>query len=102
MKCRTKLIIGLVVSLFFISSIAVSQNIIKGKVIDKITKEPLELAVINNENALKNTLTDKQGNFILKKSSKDSLEILISFIGYTSQQIKIKPGNTPITIELEK
>ena len=47
-----------------------AQNVIKGIVIDKITREPLELAVINNGNNSRNTLTNKEGKFILKTVSK--------------------------------
>ncbi|HEY4877110.1 MAG TPA: carboxypeptidase-like regulatory domain-containing protein, partial [Puia sp.] len=96
---RNKLIIGL---LCFICSNCFAQNIIKGKVIDKITLEPLELAVINNETTGKNTLTDKQGNFILKSTASDSLNIFISFIGYKSQQIKIESQTSSLIIKMEK
>ncbi|HSZ84726.1 MAG TPA: TonB-dependent receptor, partial [Puia sp.] len=97
---RNKLIIGL---LCFVCSNCFAQNIIKGKVIDKITQEPLELAIINNETTGKNMLTDKQGNFILKSAARDSLNILISFIGYRSQQIKIAAAHTSsLIIEMEK
>ena len=102
MKYRTTLIIGLVGCLFFISSFAFSQNIIRGNVIDKITKEPLELAVINNEGTGKNIFTDKHGNFILKKAANDSSTIFVSFIGYKSQQIKIKPSQKSVLVEMEK
>ncbi len=102
MKYRAILIIELVTGLFFISSFAFSQNIIRGNVIDKITKEPLELAVINNEGTGKNIFTDKHGNFILKKAANDSSTIFVSFIGYKSQQIKIKPSQKSVLVEMEK
>ena len=102
MKYRATLIIGLVAGLFFISPVTFSQTIIKGNVIDKITKEPLELAVINNESTEKNTFTDKHGNFILKKAANDSSTIFISFIGYKSQQIKINPSQKSVLVEMEK
>ena len=37
------------------------QTMLKGRVIDKLTREPLELAVVANTNTLKKTLTDKEG-----------------------------------------
>lgn len=83
------------------SSLLYSQNILKGKVVDKLTKEPLELAVITNARTLKNALTDKEGRFIFKNVMADD-SLTISFIGYTSKKIKAGPSKAPLTIQLEK
>src|SRR5579863_5934876 len=97
---RNKLIIGL---LCIVCSSGFAQNIIKGKVIDKITQEPLEMAVINNETTGKNILTDKQGNFVLKQAGGDSTAILVSFIGFKTKKVKIAVAQTAsLIIELEK
>jgi carboxypeptidase-like protein/TonB-dependent receptor-like protein len=83
------------------SSPLYSQNIFKGKVIDKTTKEPLELAVVTDARTSKNVMTDKEGKFVFKNlSTEDSLTI--SFIGYTSKKIKAEPSNELLTIQLEK
>jgi hypothetical protein len=95
---RNTFIIG---SLFFICSNCFAQNIIKGKVIDKITKEPLELAVVSDANTLNNTLTNRDGKFILKNIHADD-SITISFIGYAPQKIKIDSVNSMLNIQLEK
>ena len=50
--------IVLIVSLSF--SRAFAQTIIHGKVIDEITREPLEQVVLNNFKTFKSTLTDRQ------------------------------------------
>jgi hypothetical protein len=42
---------------------AYGQMVVHGKVIDRLTREPLELAVVTNARTLKNTLTDKDGQF---------------------------------------
>ena len=82
-------------------SISYSQPIIKGKVIDVVTKEPLELAVVQNDKSSGNTLTDKDGSFILKNvSAADS--ITISFIGYASQTIRPDPDHASLIIQLQK
>ncbi len=78
-----------------------AQNVFKGGVVDKLTRAPLELAVVTDANTMTNTLTDKEGNFILKNiNPADSL--IVSFIGYTSQ--KINPGfsRNGFVVELEK
>ncbi len=78
-----------------------AQPILKGKVIDKYTRQPLEYAVIGTGGNGKNTLTDPQGNFqIAVRDSDDSL--LVSFVGYRSQSVKPgRPGH-PILIEMER
>ena len=98
--CLNKMVslIIVVVILSSFSSIH-AQSVIKGKVIDKITKEPLEAALVTNTQTFNNTITDKEGNFTLKNiHSKDS--VAVYFIGYQSQKIKVITDN--VVIELEK
>src|SRR5580700_8983878 len=53
--------------LSFLSFMTVhAQQKISGKVIDKITREPLEMAVVSDPTTKQNTLTDKDGKFVLK------------------------------------
>jgi len=73
------------------SSIIYSQALIKGKVVDKMTREPLELAVVTNERTLKNVVTDKDGNFVLRNAAAED-SLTISFIGYRSQKTIIEPS----------
>jgi TonB dependent receptor/CarboxypepD_reg-like domain/TonB-dependent Receptor Plug Domain len=94
------------VSLFFFFLILCSsghaQIVVRGKVIDKITREPLELAVITEPKTTRNTLTDKQGNFIFKNASPDTY-LTVSYIGYSSSTIKIDAGHQgPLIVQLEK
>ena len=73
-------------------------NVVKGKVLDKITHEPVESAVVIDKTG--NTeVTDKNGKFILHNVKGDSLIVLL--IGYQSQHVIIVKGK-PIIIELEK
>jgi TonB-dependent Receptor Plug Domain/CarboxypepD_reg-like domain len=85
----------------FLSPAAYSQYTVSGKVIDAFTKEPLEFAAITNSTGKIAVLTDHQGNFILKRPSKDTTNITISFMGYKSRSMNLKPG-TPAVIRLEK
>ena len=78
-----------------------AQSVIRGRVIDKSSKEPLELAIITNLQTHKNVLTDKEGRFILRNiSAKDSISI--SFIGYQTLAIELMPGDKQTVIQLEK
>ncbi|HXB44080.1 MAG TPA: carboxypeptidase-like regulatory domain-containing protein [Puia sp.] len=97
-----KIILTSIIIIPLLSSFRVSgQSTIRGKVVDQITNEPLESAVITNARSLKNTLTDKQGYFMLKNLIiEDSFSI--SFIGYRSKKIKMASDNANLTIQLEK
>jgi hypothetical protein len=87
--------------LLFSFSIIKGQTIIKGNVIDRITKEPLEMAVVTNANSLTNTMTDRDGRFLLKNvRSTDSL--FVSFIGYQPKKIKVDLSRNLVIIQLEK
>ncbi len=83
------IVIALVIPTFFTTLTA--QTTISGKVIDAISRQPLESAVVQLAgNANSNTLTDKYGNFFLTATSVNQPTITISFVGY-------KPVNTVIT-----
>ncbi len=101
MKYSHRHIITFILSLFVLAT-AYAQVTIKGKVVDKVTREPLELAIVSDIKTEKNTLTDKEGSFMLKNVG-DASSISISFIGYTSKQVYVEKGNhKPLVIELEK
>lgn len=77
------------------------QSTVKGRVIDKTTKEPLELAVVNIKKNEEKILTDRNGNFALKNLlAGDS--ITVSFIGYKSATVAAGSNNKLITVQLEK
>lgn len=84
-----------------LSPAAHSQYSVSGKVIDASTKEPLELAAITGSGGKITVLTDRQGNFMLKRPSADTTTITISYMGYGSQHKTVKPGATYL-IRLEK
>ncbi len=77
--------------IFFVSAtlVANAQSIYKGKIVDAISRQPLEAAIITiiGSNS-SNTLSDKNGYFTIITNSKQP-NIAISFIGY-------KPVNTII------
>jgi len=78
-----------------------AQNMVEGKVVDKTTKEPLELAVIVAGSKGEKILTGIDGHFICKNlSAGDSISV--SFIGYKPVTMERPTGHKMIIIELEK
>ena len=82
----------------FMSIFSYAQNsTIKGKVIDKITNEPMLGANVIIENTSKGAITDNLGRFEIKEV-KSSEILLISYVGYKSQKISV--DNETINIYL--
>ena len=72
------------VSIFIVlTSLSFAQNkTIKGTVIDEQTQEPISNALINVKGSNTHAVTDIDGNFTIKATDKDVLEI--SILGYKS------------------
>src|SRR5258708_2550688 len=86
---------------FFCFLSSYSQSIIKGKVIDKTSREPLENAIVVDGEKGKAAITDQQGNFELRvPGTTDSLRV--SFVGYQSQAIGIAKSAHAYLVQLER
>ncbi|WP_205511432.1 TonB-dependent receptor [Longitalea arenae] len=87
----------------FLTYIALSQGAIQGRVIDKNSREPLELAYVRWSNSLQGVVTNKQGYFSLNPASATGSDgvLIISFIGFTTREIRTS-GNNSILVEMEK
>jgi hypothetical protein len=82
-------------------SVTYSQNMLKGKVIDNITREPLQMAVVTDIGTDRNVVTGDDGKFMMKDLSPED-SVNISFIGYSSKKLKIGSVASVVTIALEK
>ncbi len=84
--------------LLLASSHLFSQAIIKGKVVDAKSREPIEYAMIAaySTNGVIHTTTDINGNFIIQSGD----QIAVSFLGYQSINVKALQ-NQPNLIALE-
>ncbi len=71
-----------------------SQAIIKGKVVDAKSREPIEYAMATSysTNGVTHTTTDINGNFIIRSGK----QIVISFLGYQSTNIDVQQNQTLI------
>ncbi len=72
---------------------------IKGRILDKATREPIEAATIRNIRSCDIEVSDKNGSFVLNGAKGDSL--VISVLGYKQQMVTVEAGKS-LNIELEK
>ncbi|GAB1453745.1 SusC/RagA family TonB-linked outer membrane protein [Draconibacterium sp.] len=98
------LLSGLLICLLSGFNSAYSQSaIIKGKVIDAMTKETLMavnvVEIDKNGRFISGTVTDINGNYVLKVTDENN-QVQVSFIGYKKQSFSID-GRTTIDISLE-
>ncbi|RDK87201.1 carboxypeptidase-like regulatory domain-containing protein [Marinirhabdus gelatinilytica] len=76
-------------SLFFISTIALAQDVevIDGKVLNSATDEPLENVNIVNLNTVKGATTNLEGDFTIKAQVNDTL--YFSYLGFKSIRVRV-------------
>ena len=83
----TKIITGL--CFILIATAAKSQSIIRGKVVDSASRQPLEnVSVINKTSPDAKTITDENGNFSISVQSAPAT-LILSYIGYKSAAVKL-------------
>ncbi len=76
--------------LFFIVSTVFSQTKVGGKVVDEFD-EPIAFANVIFKNSKEGVITDENGNFYFE-TNQNYTTLIISFIGYQSAEIPLKPG----------
>ena len=89
-------------SFVFISSTAVGQFTVTGKVVDSSSREPLQGASVFCQNTTSGTITNKEGEFSLQLKS-GGYELIVSFTGYQTREIRISSAdNNPLQIAMAK
>ncbi len=73
---------------------------ITGTVTDGGTKETMISATVKFKDNLIGTLTDLDGRFKLQVPTGTRIELLVSYIGYATREVNLKPGNQDVKIEL--
>ncbi len=86
--------------LLFFSMYGFSQNRVTGKIIDQITKEPIQSAIVTVEKNGKKVITDVQGGFVLYLPADNSVAT-VSMIGYRTKSFELVKKQ-PSVIELER
>jgi hypothetical protein len=90
----------LVLFLLLIPSCAFSQTL-TGKVIDKVTREPLETASVYFDHTTIGTTTDENGEFSISYNDAVQSNLVISFLGYQKVLISNYRTTQNTLIELE-
>ncbi|MBL0183061.1 MAG: TonB-dependent receptor plug domain-containing protein [Chitinophagaceae bacterium] len=86
MQYRFRSIVSLVILLLG-SFQATKAQVTKGKVVDAISRQPLESVSVTNANAPAiKTTTDQNGDFILRSGN----QLMVSFVGYKAATISVE------------
>jgi hypothetical protein len=95
---QTKKILCFAVAVLLVNMLHAQQKI-SGKVIDSVTQEPIEAAVVRGIHAINAAVTNKNGDFVCNDVKSDS--VVVSLIGYQSKTVKIE-YDKPMLVELKK
>ena len=83
----------------FFSATLLGQTKVGGKVVDDFG-DPVAFANVIFKNSKEGVITDENGNFYFE-SKENYTTLLVSFVGYQTKEIKLKPGlNKDLKIEL--
>lgn len=82
--------------LFWIPSFAFAQSpyVIKGKVIDAVTQDPIPFASVSLKNTTFGTNTDFEGNFLLQLKAITADSLLITTMGYQPKTVFISKDSS--------
>ncbi len=76
-----------------------AQHKISGKIIDALSKAPIEFAIVHIANSTEtNTITDKFGEFVIIATTKNSI-IQVSFIGYATTSVVADKPDLKISLQ---
>jgi len=95
---------GWLLFLFFLTTATVgyAQTTISGKVTDAGSGSPVAGASIVIKGKILGTITDTDGAFTLKTTDAPPLTIVLSFIGYKTQEIQITEANATLDLKMEE
>jgi iron complex outermembrane recepter protein len=79
-----------------------SQTSISGTITDANTKEPLIGVSIQVKGKIIGTVTDVKGEFSLNTSTPLPFSLVVSYVGFESQDIQVTSNNTNLVIKLEE
>ncbi len=77
----------------------VEAQVVKGKVVDKATQEPIVGATVMAANQQTGTITDIDGHFSLEGVPQPA-RIVVSYIGYQTQEVTVK--DEEVTVQLSE
>ncbi len=76
---------------------------IKGSVVDLVTGTPIHAATVYINNSTLGSLTDQQGNFVLKGNIVFPVDVIVSAVSYGTRSVRVsQPGIlSPVKMDLE-
>lgn len=93
---------SLLVLLCLCSTLALfAQQNISGKIKDAVSGRPIPGATVRVPNTNKGTITDAAGQYTLAVPAGTS-SLLVSYTGYKTQTVQLKPGETVLNISIEE
>ncbi|MFY7829081.1 MAG: TonB-dependent receptor domain-containing protein [Flectobacillus sp.] len=101
-KLSTTIRLLTTVLFLFCAFTSFSQTVITGKVFDSATKEKLIGVSIAVKGKVIGTITDVKGNFSLKTNTPVPFTIIVSSVGYTTQELKVTDKTSDFSIALEE
>lgn len=80
-----------------------SSQEIKGTVVDLVTGAPIHAATVYINNSTLGSLTDEQGNFILKGNIVFPVDVVVSAVSYGTRSVRVNQAGTiaPVKLDLE-
>lgn len=91
-----------IVLLLALSYSAFAQTVVRGEIIDGVSKEPLIGANAIIKGTTEGTVTDYDGSFSFNTSATPPFTMVFSYIGYQDAEILIESAVEPIKIELSE
>jgi iron complex outermembrane receptor protein len=100
---KTKLLIFIIVAITILNNTIFSQNIIRGVLTDQTNKEILSFANVYLPDHNKGTLTNINGEFVIKSIPNGKTKIQFSYMGYKTliKTLILQNTDTSINIEME-
>src|SRR5437868_8987841 len=97
-----KLLKRISILIVFISfgKIGFSQNVVSGYVKNKTSGEPVPAVSITVKGNHTGTLTNEKGYFKISTTSTNPVILVVSSIGYETQEVNASAGNTKIEVNL--
>ncbi|HAI75054.1 MAG TPA: TonB-dependent receptor, partial [Microscillaceae bacterium] len=84
------------------SNFVLAQNSISGNIVDTDTNEPLVGVSIIIKGTVAGTITDASGNFTLNSKTTPPFTLVISSIGYQTQEVLFDGSNNSLSISLSE
>lgn len=99
---KTRLRLWLVLTLTLLTTSVWGQHLIKGKVTDAQTGEPLiGASVVVKGETRQGVITDNTGQFSLNAKDSNPLTLSVAYIGYGTQDVEVTNTSAQVIIRLE-